>query len=94
MRAAADLGFVAEDFEDEEVEVWPCCVQVVRLFDAMSTQWRVGPGGVIGLDYNVIDMVMRRRGLHFDDEQQMFLDLQIMEAGALIALYERREAVH
>ena len=25
-----------------------------RLFDAMGTQWRVGPGGASGLDYTAI----------------------------------------
>jgi hypothetical protein len=94
LRAAAALGFRPEDYEDDVVEVWPCCMATVLLFDAMSTQWRVGPSGVVGLDYGVLDLVVRRRGFQFDDEQQMFVDLQIMENGALLALHERRKQVH
>jgi len=50
----------------EEVEVWPCNWPAFLLFNRMSTQWRAGAGGAIGLDYSCIRDVAcaswRRKG--------------------------------
>lgn len=49
----------------------------------MSTQWRVGMGGPIGLDYNVMHRKMDRMGLSAEEYDALEHDLQIMESAAL-----------
>lgn len=61
--------------------MWPDCWSAVDAFMAMSTQWRVGPGGAVGLDYNVLPWVLQQIGLN--DEPDIFADLRIMEMAAL-----------
>lgn len=57
----------------------------------MSTQWRVGPGGVIGLDYQVIPMFLRLRRVPRARWEALIDDLRTMEAEALAVLAEERE---
>jgi hypothetical protein len=45
-------------------------------------------GGVTGLDYAGVDVVLRRRGVR---ARETFIDLQVMEAAALPLLNERAE---
>lgn len=49
----------------------------------MQTQWRVGPNGATGLDYNVLLNLMSRR--HYSDERhdQVLRDVQQIELAAL-----------
>jgi hypothetical protein len=65
------------------VEVWPENWPHVLLFEAMSTQWRVGPGGAIGLDYGVLPTVMRLEGVPRADWPEAFTALRILESAAL-----------
>jgi len=63
---------------DEDFEVWPENWPVIVLFLAVNTQWRVGGmGGLIGLDYPAVDVVINRLDLKVDAE--CFAGLQIME---------------
>ena len=48
------LGLKAKHFPPPQVELWPECVLPIELFSRVATQWRVGAGGPIGLDYNVV----------------------------------------
>ena len=53
------------------------------LFLKVQTQWRVGMGGIIGLDYtSVIEMIK----LYSKDSIAMLENIQIIEAAALQAL--------
>lgn len=56
-----------------------------RVWMACETQWRVasGLGGMVwlGLDYNAVDVVLRRR--HIENGDEVFADLMEMEAEAL-----------
>ncbi|MCD5326766.1 DUF1799 domain-containing protein [Chromobacterium piscinae] len=74
---AADLG------QQQDVDVWPDNWQAVQLLNRMSTQWRVGFGGAVGLDYNVLYRMMDRLGLNPEGFDQMEADLQVMEAAVL-----------
>lgn len=48
-------------------------------------QWRVAPmGGVIGLDYSAIDVLLRRMGI--DTTPDTFAGLQVMESAAVTEL--------
>ncbi|AVG17026.1 hypothetical protein CFN79_14840 [Chromobacterium vaccinii] len=74
---AADLG------QQQDVEVWPDNWQAVHLLNRMSTQWRVGFGGAVGLDYNVLYRMMDRLGLVPEEYDQMEADIQMMEQEVL-----------
>lgn len=63
--------------------VWPCNTPAVALFESLFTQWRVGPGGVVGLDYTVLPIVARSRGIAPRRLPQLLPDLQVMEDEAL-----------
>lgn len=65
------------------VEVWPDNWPAVRVFTAMSTQWRVGPGGPTGLDYSALSEVWRRMKTPPADRDGVFEDLRILEDAAL-----------
>jgi hypothetical protein len=65
-------------------ENWDAC----QLYLAVQTQWRTSPvGGLIGLDYNAVDVVFRRR--RFKDSPVLFEQLQLMERTTLDA-WEKR----
>lgn len=72
------------DQADEDVEVWPEHQHPLAIFSAVLTQWRMGPGGPIGLDYGVLDARLARR-LRLTEQalDAAFSDLQVMEAAAL-----------
>ncbi|MBW1249787.1 DUF1799 domain-containing protein [Pseudomonas tolaasii] len=78
------------DIPDEEYEVWPDNWPAFLLFEAMSTQWRVGMGGAVGLDYNTIKPVASMIGLKRAELTQAFPDLRMMEAEALLVMGESR----
>lgn len=78
------MGFAPEDYEDEELEVWPENWRPWLLFVRVSTQWRTGGmGSYIGLDYTPIFEVMHRDGLSGQDWHDTFDDLRAIEAAAL-----------
>ena len=55
---------------------------------SISTQWRVGPGGPIGLDYNVLFARMARMGLHDEPYENLFQDLRAIEREALTLMHK------
>ena len=63
-------------------KVWRCNWPALACFLACSTQWRVGGmGGVLGLDYPAVEVVMRMHQVR--DRSVMFKNLQAMESAAL-----------
>lgn len=84
------LGLSPDDYTEENTaHVWPCNVQAVNLFIEVGTQWRVGPSGPYGLDYNIVYDEIYRIGLGAEAVQQMKADIRILEDAALEEL--RRE---
>lgn len=89
-QAAVAFGLALPDaVVAQQVEVWAELWPVVRLFDTLSSQWRTGPGGAVGLDYGALPPGWRpgqggRRG------QQRLQWLQVMEAEALERFADRR----
>ena len=63
-------------------EVWEENWQVLEIFLKVQTQWRVGMGGLIGLDYSAVAWVLK---LVVPEDQHLTLldDLQIMERAVL-----------
>ncbi|MEX5558002.1 DUF1799 domain-containing protein [Pseudomonas rhodesiae] len=78
------------DIPDEEYEVWSDNWPAFLLFEAMSTQWRVGMGGAVGLDYNALKPVASMIGLKRAELSEAFPDLRMMEAEALLVMSESR----
>ncbi len=68
---------------DPCMDVWPENWNALRLFQALRTQWRVGPGGPVGLDYAALPTVLRLIGLRRRDAREAFEGLQVMEGEAL-----------
>lgn len=66
--------------------MWPDCLDAVRVFRAMTTQWRSAylPNGkrvYDGLRYEALPTVAA--GLGVASDEQLFEDLRLMEAEAL-----------
>lgn len=59
------------------------------MFLRCQTQWRSGPGGVIGLDYGVVLELCSLYAV--EDRRQLLDDLQVMEGHALHLLAEMAE---
>ncbi|MNT84881.1 hypothetical protein D3C72_2249720 [compost metagenome] len=72
------LGLSRADLPEEEVEVWPDAWLAVRLFEAMSTQWRTGMRGASGLDYSIIPATASMLGIKRRDLPDIFPDLRVM----------------
>ncbi len=52
------------------------------LFIRLMTQWRTTMGGVIGLDYSVLQMLFELYDVN--NRQEIFEDIQVMEREAMI----------
>ncbi|OHX20565.1 hypothetical protein BI344_08610 [Chromobacterium sphagni] len=69
--------------EEATFELLPDALPAWRLWQAMQTQWRLGPAGVYGLDYAVLPVVEQRCGIEREEAGQLFACLQDMEREAL-----------
>ena len=65
------------------VEIWEENHESFKVFNAMSTQWRVGMNGYTGLDYNALPVVMRLLGIKRNEYAQIFDDVRLMESAAM-----------
>lgn len=86
----AMFGLFGADLDDT-VEVLPDIWPAFRLLSAMATQWRVGMGGPVGLDYGVIRDVGEMLGMKRKQITAIFPDLQVMEAEALGVMREAQQ---
>ena len=81
---AAVLGIKGLPLErvEKDFEVWEENWESVMLFIRMMTQWRTTMGGVIGLDYSVLQMLFDLYDI--DNRKDIFEDIQVMEREAMI----------
>lgn len=86
--AAGELGLKPDDFPEPKVDVWPENWPHIQLFQRVSTQWRVGPGGPIGLDYAVIYHELDRNGVVGDDYTDAMASIRVIEAAALDEIHK------
>lgn len=84
----AKIGLTLADLDQGDTEIWPDNWPVFRLFNALGTQWRTGPGGATGLDYSVVREVAILIGIKKRQIPELFPDLQVMEAEALAVMAE------
>jgi hypothetical protein len=76
------LGFTMEE-ACPAAELWPDNLNTVNTFLSMSTQWRAGGVGLVGLDYNVLPTVLRLTGVPRAEWPEVFNGIAIMESAAL-----------
>lgn len=70
------------------VELWPENWPAIQLFNRVSTQWRVGANGPVGLDYNVIFHELDRKGLADDDYDDLMASIRVIESTALEEIHK------
>ncbi len=61
------------------------------MFFALSTQWRVGMGGLTGLDYNALPALFSLLGIKKKSRRELFFGLREMERAALNVWADQRE---
>ena len=66
--------------EPETYTLWAELAPVVGLFQRCLTQWRAGPGGLIGLDYPAVLQTAAVFGVAVD--AAIMEDIQVMELHA------------
>ena len=71
-------------------EIWECNRLAWEVFCKVSTQWRTGVGGVIGLDYCAIYPIIDRMAKDNDEWNALFDDVREIESGALRAMSENK----
>jgi hypothetical protein len=79
----------AKDFPLPEVDIWPENWPPIELFTRISTQWRQGPGGPAGLDYNVVFHELDRKGLAGEIYDEMLAALRDIELTALQEIHRK-----
>lgn len=77
--------------ENQTVEVWAQHYQAIDLFCKMGTQWRMGFGGAVGLDYSVLFQLMNLQGIEKNEQVEILAQIQIMETAALDIFYESKK---
>ena len=95
LEAAEALGLTREEVleqrrQEQTAEVWPDNEQAALLFEAVGTQWRVGPGGAYGLDYSVLFHKMDRMQLTPQRYEELEYEVRVIESAALSAIHEEK----
>ena len=78
-----------EPEQAEHYEVEPDAWPALQLFPMVQTQWRSGPSGLLGLDYNAVRWVMELQGI--TEPLATLDDLQVIEARVVEIVNERAE---
>lgn len=84
----AAFGLKVADVTPPDAEIWPENETTVDVFVQMGTQWRVGVGGPVGLDYNALPFVMRMQRVPPDEQPDLFEAIRVMERAALDEMSE------
>lgn len=88
MDDAAAFGVIIDhepqpDLFEIEPEAWPA----VQAFLRVQTQWRTGPNGLIGLDYQALAWTFTLWSVQ--DPAAMLADIQVIESEVLLAAHEK-----
>jgi hypothetical protein len=74
----------------DDFEVWECNEEALRAFLKCQTQWVVGFGGAVGLNYPAVEVVLRL-GFPGAEHAALFDALQAMELAALAVMGEQKK---
>ena len=85
------MGLTLQDIEIPPLHVWACNLPAWQCFVANATQWRMGPGGPVALDYGVCYQWCSDAGITGAKRQQLMSDVRCLEAGALLGLQEAQD---
>lgn len=85
----APFGLTPDDYPPPSVELWPENWPPIQLFNRLSSQWRIGAGGPIGLDYNVLFHELDRMKLGEDAYDDLFAAVRVIESAALDQLHQK-----
>ena len=80
---AAKLEAVQEDFE-----VWDENWEAVMMFLRMQTQWNVSMNGLVGLNYQALETLIRL--YHVKEPIELFERVQVIERAALVKMNSKR----
>lgn len=80
-----------EEAQGPGTEVWPDNLQAVNVFISMATQWRIGPAGATGLDYNALPFVMRACDVKAADRADVLDDVRTLEDAALATIRKNKK---
>lgn len=89
--AAFGLAPMYERSRTEPLYLWPECVKSWNFFQAISTQWVVGMGGPVGLNYQGVLVVRDAWGIKRKDWPKLFAEVQAMERATLSGWSERKK---
>jgi len=78
-----------QERKEKDFEVWEENWESVLLFIKMMTQWRTTMGGVIGLDYSVLQMLFDLYDI--DNRKEIFENIQVMEQEAMLHMNKERK---
>lgn len=81
-------GLRLSDFPQPVAELWLEHVPAFNLFRRNHTQWRVGAGGPIGLDYGTLYHDMDRQEIPMAEQREIMDVLRIIEREALEILHK------
>lgn len=79
----ASVGLTADDFEPEEVEIWPDNMPALDLWDRVGDQWRMGFNGPVALDLIPVFHELDRMELEREDYDSLLADIKVMAGVAL-----------
>lgn len=85
-RALALLGLYVEggiSLDSDEFWLWPENEEPFLFWLSVQTQWNVGMGGPTGLNYQGVEICMRRRAIRAGERNRLFELVQAMERAAL-----------
>jgi len=80
---AAKLEAVQEDFE-----VWDENWEAMMMFLRMQTQWNVSMNGLVGLNYQALETLIRL--YHVKEPIELFERVQVIERAALVKMNSKR----
>ncbi len=84
----AGTGLKAKHYREPHVDVWDEHWDALQLFSRLTTQWRAGFGGPIGLDYNVIYQDLARAGIVGADFDSTMASIRVIEQAALEEIHK------
>lgn len=80
---AAKLEAVQENFE-----VWDENWEAMMMFLRMQTQWNVSMNGLVGLNYQALETLIRL--YHVKEPVELFERVQVIERAALVKMNSKR----
>ena len=80
---AAKLEAVQEDFE-----VWDENWEAMMMFLRMQTQWNVSMNGLVGLNYQALEILIRLYKI--EEPLKLFERVQVIERAALVKMNSKR----